>query len=92
MQCSPTAGSRLPRWPPRRPSRWAPSPRTGDGFAKIGGYFVEEVRRQLVEKFGEKAEDGKNSVYAGGLWVRTSLDPAMQRATTDALRDGTAAL
>ena len=60
--------------------------RTGDGFAKIGGYFVEEVRRQLVEKFGEKAEDGKNSVYAGGLWVRTSLDPAMQRATTDALR------
>jgi penicillin-binding protein 1A len=61
--------------------------RTGDGFDKIGGYFVEEVRRQLVEKFGEKAEDGKNSVYAGGLWVRTSLDPAMQKATTEALRD-----
>lgn len=61
--------------------------RTGDGFDKIGGYFVEEVRRQLVERFGEKAEDGKNSVYAGGLWVRTSLDPAMQKATTEALRD-----
>ncbi|MFN3473300.1 MAG: penicillin-binding protein 1A [Blastomonas sp.] len=62
-------------------------PRTGDGYEKIGGYFVEEVRRQLVERFGEKAEDGKNSVYAGGLWVRTSLDPAMQKATTEALRD-----
>jgi len=61
--------------------------RTGDGFDKIGGYFVEEVRRQLVEKYGEKAEDGKNSVYAGGLWVRTSLNPAMQSATTKALRD-----
>lgn len=62
-------------------------PRTGDGFEKVGGYFVEEVRRQLIEKYGEKAEDGKNSIYAGGLWVRTSLDPAMQRATTEALRD-----
>lgn len=62
-------------------------PRTGDNFEKVGGYFVEEVRRQLVEKFGEKREDGPNSVYAGGLWVRTSLDPAMQRATTEALRD-----
>ncbi|GGB63523.1 penicillin-binding protein 1A [Blastomonas aquatica] len=61
--------------------------RTGDGFDKIGGYFVEEVRRQLVEQFGEKAEDGRNSVYAGGLWVRTSLNPEMQRATTEALRD-----
>lgn len=61
--------------------------RTGDGFDKVGGYFIEEVRRQLVEKFGEKAEDGKNSVYAGGLWVRTSLDPVMQRAATEALRE-----
>ncbi|WP_373488082.1 penicillin-binding protein 1A [Blastomonas sp.] len=61
--------------------------RTGDSFDKIGGYFIEEVRRQLVEKYGESAEDGKNSVYAGGLWVRTSLNPDMQRATTTALRE-----
>ncbi|MBA4043238.1 MAG: penicillin-binding protein, partial [Erythrobacter sp.] len=40
------------------------------------GYFLEEVRRDLIERFGETAEDGGNSVYAGGLWVRTSLDPA----------------
>jgi penicillin-binding protein 1A len=52
------------------------------------GYFLEEVRRELIEKFGETAEDGGNSVYAGGLWVRTSLDPQMQLAARDALREG----
>jgi penicillin-binding protein 1A len=52
------------------------------------GYFLEEVRRELIERFGETAEDGGNSVYAGGLWVRTSLDPEMQVAARDALREG----
>jgi penicillin-binding protein 1A len=52
------------------------------------GYFLEEVRRELIDRFGETAEDGGNSVYAGGLWVRTSLDPAMQLAARDALREG----
>lgn len=52
------------------------------------GYFLEEVRRQLIEQFGETAEDGPNSVYAGGLWVRTSLDRVLQKAGRDALRDG----
>ncbi|MXO74139.1 penicillin-binding protein [Altererythrobacter aerius] len=52
------------------------------------GYFLEEVRRELMGKFGETAKDGKNSVYAGGLWVRTSLDPELQEAARDALRGG----
>lgn len=52
------------------------------------GYFLEEVRRELIERFGETAETGENSVYAGGLWVRTSLDPEMQTAARDALREG----
>lgn len=52
------------------------------------GYFLEEVRRQLIKEFGESAEDGENSVYAGGLWVRTSLDMEMQNAARDALRTG----
>lgn len=52
------------------------------------GYFLEEVRRQLIDRFGEEAEDGRNSVYAGGLWVRTSLDVEMQDAARDALRAG----
>ncbi len=52
------------------------------------GYFLEEVRRKLIADFGESAEDGENSVYAGGLWVRTSLDPEMQDAARKALRQG----
>ncbi|MDE2403673.1 MAG: transglycosylase domain-containing protein [Sphingomonadales bacterium] len=52
------------------------------------GYFVEEVRRRLIDKYGESAEDGPNSIYAGGLWVRTSMDPALQHASLSALRAG----
>ncbi|WP_336977053.1 penicillin-binding protein 1A [Altererythrobacter fulvus] len=52
------------------------------------GYFMEDVRRQLIDKFGEQAKDGPNSIYAGGLWVRTSLDPELQKAGSDALRAG----
>ncbi|HLZ78756.1 MAG TPA: PBP1A family penicillin-binding protein [Sphingomonas sp.] len=52
------------------------------------GYFVEEVRRELIAKFGENEGDGPYSVYAGGLWVRTSFDPEKQAAAEKALRDG----
>lgn len=52
------------------------------------GYFLEEVRRQLIDKFGETAEAGPNSVYSGGLWVRTSLDMELQNAARDSLRAG----
>ena len=52
------------------------------------GYYVEEVRRQLIDRFGEKAAEGPYSVYDGGLWVRTSLDPRVQQYATDALRRG----
>jgi len=54
----------------------------------VGGYFMEEVRRTLIERYGENAERGPNSVYAGGLWVRTSYNPEMQRSAETALRDG----
>ena len=63
-------------------------PRRAETYDPSVGYYVEEVRRRLMGKYGEKAEDGPNSVYAGGLWVRTSLDPAMQKASQDALRAG----
>ena len=52
------------------------------------GYFFEEVRRELIGRYGEQAEDGANSVYGGGLWVRTSLDTELQDAARDALRAG----
>lgn len=53
-----------------------------------GGYFTEEVRRQLIDKFGVDANTGPYSVYAGGLWVRTSLDTRYQKFAENALREG----
>jgi penicillin-binding protein 1A len=46
------------------------------------------VRRDLIARYGENAEAGPYSVYSGGLWVRTSMDPRMQKAAERALRDG----
>ena len=63
-------------------------PRRVENYDPTVGYFVEEVRRRLIDKYGENADSGPNSVYAGGLWVRTSLDPVLQKAAQDALRAG----
>jgi penicillin-binding protein 1A len=54
----------------------------------VGGYFTEEVRRQLIAKFGENAGDGPYSVYSGGLWVRSSIDTRLQSYAETALREG----
>jgi penicillin-binding protein 1A len=45
-------------------------------------YFGEEVRRDLVERFGEA------KLYGGGLSVRTTVDPKLQAAADRALRAG----
>ena len=63
-------------------------PIQGSQYSNIGGYFTEEVRRQLIERFGETDKAGPYSVYSGGLWVRTSMNPQYQELTTKALRDG----
>ena len=47
-----------------------------------GEYFAEEIRRDLVSKYGE------DILYKGGLAVRTTLDPEMQKHASDALRQG----
>ena len=46
------------------------------------GYFAEEVRRELVGRFGEK------TVYQGGMSVRTSYVPAYQKMAETAFRNG----
>lgn len=46
----------------------------------VGQHFTEEVRRELLSRFGAERTQG------GGLVVRTSLDPALQAATEAALR------
>ena len=49
-----------------------------------GRYFKDEVRRQLVERFGaERVEEG-------GLQVYTTIDPGMQRAADAAVEQGLA--
>jgi len=63
---------------------------SNEKFHQQGGYFMEEVRRELKDKYGETATNGPNSVYAGGLWVRSSMDPVLQDAAAQALRDGLA--
>jgi penicillin-binding protein 1A len=45
-------------------------------------YFVEDVRRWLLDQYGEKG------LYRGGLSVRTTLDPKMQAIGERALREG----
>src|SRR4051794_25106410 len=46
------------------------------------GYFVEEVRRGLIGRYGEK------TVYEGGLTIRTSYTPATQRIAEKSFRSG----
>src|SRR6516162_10054765 len=45
-------------------------------------YFAEEVRRELLARYGEKV------LYGAGLSVRTSLDERLQAASDRALRNG----
>ncbi|HEX8643756.1 MAG TPA: PBP1A family penicillin-binding protein [Allosphingosinicella sp.] len=63
---------------------------SGQSVRNVGGYFVEEVRRQLVGRYGEETDRGSNGVYTGGLWIRSSLDLDMQTAAEEALRGGLA--
>ncbi|MEO1543214.1 MAG: penicillin-binding protein 1A [Pseudomonadota bacterium] len=45
-------------------------------------FFAEEVRRALLAKYGEE------KLYGGGMSVRTTLDPDLQRMARKALIDG----
>ncbi len=47
-----------------------------------GEYFAEEVRRRVAGLYGEE------SLYDGGLSVRTTIEPELQRHAMTALRGG----
>ena len=49
-------------------------------------YFVEEVRRQLVDRYGSDA------FYSGGYSVRTTIDPQLQKTADRAIIEGLEAL
>jgi 1A family penicillin-binding protein len=50
----------------------------------FGLYFKEQVRRELVERFGWQR------VYQGGLRVYTTIQPEMQKAAEAVIEDGLA--
>ncbi|MCA1489816.1 penicillin-binding protein 1A [Ensifer sp. NBAIM29] len=58
------------------------TPRRGGAHLFASDYFAEEVRRQIIQKYGD------NALYEGGLSVRTSLDPQMQVVARKALQQG----
>lgn len=58
------------------------SPRVVSPNTVASGYFAEEVRREIADRYGEK------KLYEGGLSVRVTLDPKMQAMARKALVDG----
>ena len=58
------------------------NPRVLSPNTYAAGYFAEEVRRELLDRYGEK------KLYEGGLSVRATLDPKMQVWARKALVDG----
>ncbi|TIX45681.1 MAG: penicillin-binding protein 1A, partial [Mesorhizobium sp.] len=58
------------------------SPRRTGNYLFAGEYFTEEVRRQIIARYGE------NALYEGGLSVRTTLDPKMQLIARKAMQNG----
>ncbi|MEO0619809.1 MAG: transglycosylase domain-containing protein, partial [Pseudomonadota bacterium] len=58
------------------------NPRPFNSQLFAGEYFAEEVRRTLVSMFGE------DKTVGGGLSVRTTMNPQLQRMAKKALVDG----
>ncbi len=58
------------------------TPRPAGAHIFAGEYFAEEVRREILEKYGEKR------LYEGGLSVRTTLDPKLQTIARKVMAEG----
>lgn len=57
-------------------------PRRNGTYLFAGEYFTEEVRREIISRYGEDA------LYEGGLSVRTTLDPHLQLLARKAMQNG----
>ncbi|RUY21041.1 penicillin-binding protein, partial [Mesorhizobium sp. M7A.F.Ca.US.001.04.2.1] len=58
------------------------TPRRSGTYLFAGEYFTEEVRRQIIARYGE------NALYEGGLSVRTTLDPKIQLIARKSMQNG----
>ncbi|MGF7006822.1 penicillin-binding protein 1A [Aminobacter sp. BE322] len=58
------------------------TPRRNGTYLFAGEYFTEEVRRELIARYGQDA------LYEGGLSVRTTLDPKLQLIARKAMQTG----
>lgn len=57
-------------------------PRRGGTYLFAGEYFTEEVRRQIIARYGDDA------LYEGGLSVRSTINPDLQLKARKALHNG----
>ncbi len=55
--------------------------RRSGNYIMASDYFAEEVRRQIMARYGDKA------LLEGGLSIRTSLDPTLQAYATRVLQN-----
>jgi len=56
--------------------------RAKNSYVASSQYFAEEVRREILDRYGRK------SLYEGGLSIRTTLNPALQRLARAAVSKG----
>ncbi|WP_161510761.1 penicillin-binding protein 1A [Bartonella quintana] len=56
--------------------------RGSDSYVFAADYFTEEVRRRLIHRYGTQ------TLYEGGLSIRTTLDPHLQLIARRALHNG----
>ena len=58
------------------------TPRRTGSYVFASEYFTEEVRRELISRYGQ------NALYEGGLSVRTTLDPKLQAMARKSMQTG----
>lgn len=56
--------------------------RAANSYVASSQYFSEEVRREIIDRYGRKA------LYEGGLSIRTTLDPELQKLARSSIGKG----